>query len=244
MPLSRRLVVLAATLSIAAGAWCATGTTLQPSGRIATESRTVPAFNAVSLSLPADVVLRQAPLAPVSLEADDNLLAEIETVVEGGALKLRFKRPLNVTGTPRVRILVTAPAFDAIAIAGSGNVRAEALRAGTLAASITGSGDLRLANLEADAVKASISGSGDLRVGGRAALFTASIAGSGDIDAASLETRSSSVSITGSGDVKVWATEALSASVAGSGDVRFRGDPAVTKRIAGSGSVRRLGPAS
>ena len=244
MNVRRRFVVLATTLSIATAAWCAAGTTLVPSGRLGSESRPVPAFRAVSLSLPADVVLRQAPPAPVAIEADDNLLAEIDAVVEDGTLKLRFKRPLDIAGRAHLRIVVTAPALEAIAIAGSGNVLAEKLRAGTLAASITGSGDMRLANLEAEALKASLSGSGVLRVGGHAAQLTARIAGSGDIDAASLETRRSGVAITGSGDAKVWATEALSARVAGSGDVRYRGEPALTTSIAGSGSVKRLAPAS
>ncbi len=235
-------VLAAAALSFASVAWGSPSKNVVPSGRPLAESRTVPAFRAVSVALPAEVVLRQGAAAPVALEADDNLLPDIETVVEDGTLKLRFRRSLNVTGKAHLRITVTAPAFDAIAITGSGNVTAERLKAGALALAITGSGDLRLAGLEADSVKASLSGSGDLRAAGRAAEFSAKISGSGDIDAAALETKRATISIAGSGDARVWATEALSASVAGSGDVRYRGTPAVTRSVAGSGSVKPLPP--
>lgn len=237
-PLSALLA--AAALFAGASAFGAAGTPLVPSGRAATEGRTVPAFTGVAVSLPGEVVLRQGPYAPVLVEADDNLLPEIETTVEGATLRLRFRRPLHVTGRSRVRLTVTAPAFDAIGVAGSGTVSADLLKAGTLAVSVAGSGDVRLGRIEAATLKLSLSGSGDFRAAGQVGEFSANIAGSGDIDAPRLETRRTKVAIAGSGDARVWATESLSASIAGSGDVRYHGDPAVSRSIVGSGSVKRL----
>ncbi len=233
-------LVAAAALLASVSACGAPGTPLVPSGRAATESRAVPPFTGVALSLPGEVVLRQGPFAPVLVEADDNLLAEIETAVEGPTLRLRFRRPLDVTGRSRVRLTVTAPAFDSIGVAGSGRVSADALKAGALAVSVAGSGDVKLGRLEAATLKLALSGSGDFRADGQVGDFSANIAGSGDIDAPRLETQRTQVAIAGSGDARVWATESLSARIAGSGDVRYHGDPAVTRSIVGSGSVKRL----
>lgn len=237
--------LLAATTLLAGTSACsAGGASIAPSGRVAMESRPVPPFTAIAVSLPGEVVLRQGPFAPVLLEADDNLLPEIETTVEERTLKLRFKRPISVSGRKTMRLTVTAPAFDSIGVAGSGDVSADLLRAGDLAVSVAGSGDVKFGQLECASLKLSLAGSGDFRAAGRAGEFKANIAGSGDIDAARLETKRTAVSIAGSGDAKVWATEALSASIAGSGDVRYQGDPAISRSVVGSGTVRRLESAS
>jgi len=219
------------------------GTTIPPSGKVASENRDAKGFSGVSLSIPGTVVVRQGEPASVSVEADDNLLPEIETVVDRGVLKVRFKRSLNIAGRATIRLLVVAPKVESLTASGSGDILSEAIRSDALDISVAGSGDIRIAKLEATSVKVSIYGSGDVKVAGKAESVSASISGSGDVDAARLEARQAKVSIAGSGDVTLWVRESLDVSTVGSGDVRYHGDPAVKKSTIGSGSVKRLGPA-
>lgn len=218
-------------------------TAVVPSGHVVSESRTAGGYAGIAVSIPGTIIIRQAASESVKVEADDNLMPEIETVVERGTLKIRFRHSLNITGRSAIRVLVTGPTFDSLALSGSGDIVSGALKAGALDVAIAGSGDVRIANLEAEKVKVSIAGSGNFRVAGRAASVTASIAGSGDIDAGRLQATRAKISIAGSGNATLWAGESLAASIVGSGDVRYHGDPAITKRIAGSGSLKRLGPA-
>mgnify|MGYP000090613641 FL=1 len=197
----------------------------------------------MAVSLPGTVVVRQAENAPVAIEADDNLMPEIETVVERGVLRIRFKRNLNVTGRPTIKVLVTNPAIESLSVAGSGDVLSESIKARAMEVSVAGSGDVRIARLEADSLAASVAGSGDVKVAGRAAEVKGGTAGSGAAGADRLEARKAKVSIAGSGDVSLWVAETLDASVAGSGDIRYYGDPALTKKVLGSGSLKRLGRA-
>ena len=219
------------------------GTTIQPSGKVASENRDAKGFSGVSLSIPGTVVVRQGEPASVSVEADDNLLPEIETVVERGSLKIRFKRDVSLPGRATIRLLVVSPAIESLSVAGSGDILAETLRVKSLDISVAGSGDVKIARLEADAVKASIAGSGDVKVAGKSGALTASIAGSGDLHAERLEAGRAKVSIAGSGDATLWVRDSLEVSTVGSGDVRYRGDPAVKSSAIGSGTVARLGPA-
>jgi hypothetical protein len=239
------LAALAATLSlVAAGPASAFfGTTVTPSGKVVTEARDAKGFSGVSLAIPGTLVVRQGEPASVSVEADDNLLPEIETVVERGVLKARFKRSLSISGRATIRLLVVAPKVDSLAVSGSGDILSEAIRSEALDISVAGSGDVRIAKLEAASLKVSISGSGDVKAAGKVESVSANIAGSGDVEAARLEARRAKVSIAGSGDVSLWVSESLDVSTVGSGDVRYHGDPAVKKSTIGSGSVRRLGPA-
>lgn len=219
------------------------GTTIAASGKVVTESREARGYSGVAVSLPGTVVVRQAGNAPVAIEADDNLMPEIETVVERGVLRIRFKRNLNVTGRPTIKVLVTNPEIQSLAVAGSGDVLSESIKARAMEVSVAGSGDVRIARLEAESLSASVAGSGDVKVAGKAAEVKVSIAGSGDVEADRLEARKAKVSIAGSGDVSLWVAETLDASVAGSGDIRYYGDPALTKKVLGSGSLKRLGRA-
>jgi len=216
---------------------------ITPSGKAVTESRAASDFKAVAFSLPGTLVLKQGPAAPVMLEADDNLMPEIETVVEGGTLKIRFRRGIDVRGKTRIQVLVTVPELESLAVAGSGDALSESLKAGALKIALSGSGSVRIAKLEAESLAASVAGSGSLRVAGRVGEVKADIAGSGGVEAGRLEAARVRVAVAGSGNATFWARESLDVAIAGSGDVRYYGDPVLTKKVAGYGPIKRLGPA-
>lgn len=246
--MTRRSALLAAlsaclVLPAAGTANALFGTTIAPSGKVVTESRSVGAYTGLAVSIPGTIVVRQAEAAPVTIEADDNLMPEIETVVESGVLRIRFKRDVSTSGRATIRVLVANPTFASLSLSGSGDILSEAIKADALRISVAGSGDVKIAKVEAGSLKVSVAGSGDVRIAGRADDVSVSIAGSGDVEAERLQGRRVKASISGSGDVSAWAVESLSVSAVGSGDVRYYGDPTVKKSMVGSGSVKRLGAA-
>lgn len=203
------------------------------------ESRPVAAFTAVSISAPIDVELVQSDRESLVLEGPGDIVAALETAVEGSTLHIRMK-PAFTFARGRVKASLTARAIESIAISGSGNLASPALKSEALRIAIAGSGDVRIGRLDATRVDASIAGSGDIHAAGRADRLAVRIEGSGDLHGEDLEAREAKVSIAGSGDVRLWARDSLSASVAGSGDVRYRGEPRIERTVVGSGSVRPL----
>jgi len=193
---------------------------------------------------PGRVELRQGSPEAVTVEADDNLLPEIQTVVEGGKLhdplraqalgRRQARHPHHGHG-PALRVHFRlrqrrrgggeprrADARDRSERLGGRQARQRAGRH----------------------LRASIAGSGDIQAGGKATEIVAKIAGSGDLEAGKLDSRRGVGVHRGSGDAVVRATESLSATIAGSGGVRYHGDPTVRKSVAGSGEVTRVGPAT
>jgi len=213
------------------------------SGTIKSESRAVSGFTGISLALDALVDIKQGNAEGVTIEADDNILPLIETVVENGTLKIRPTAPHTSFSTGKLKLIVSAKTLDSLAIAGAGDMRADALKAAALKVKIAGAGDVRITSLEAGDLSVKIAGSGDFVAGGRAASLHASVAGSGDIRAGDLDAKAVEISIAGSGDAIVWARETLNVKVAGSGDVKYYGDAEVKRSIVGSGSIKRLGAA-
>jgi Putative auto-transporter adhesin, head GIN domain len=210
------------------------------------ETRPVTGFTGIALSAPINVELVQGDTESLVLEGDEATLAEIETVVEQGVLKIGTKSRFSFWGTSfwgtsKVRARVGAKTIDSLRIDGSGDINAVQLRSTGLKVAVGGSGDVRIGTLDASTLQVSVAGSGDVQVGGKVNTVSTSIAGSGDVKAGKLESQDAKVTIAGSGDVAVWAKQSLVVKIAGSGDVRYYGDPAVTKTIMGSGSLRRAG---
>ncbi|MGJ9418854.1 head GIN domain-containing protein [Massilia sp. CMS3.1] len=233
---------LAATTHVAAAPWDWGGEQVQGSGRIVKQVRQVGNFNGLSLGLAGHVELRIGNTEGVTIEADDNLLPLIETVVEDGMLKIRAnRRNLNLKSAS-IRVVVQARSIERLALGGSGSIDADALRARKLDIDLGGSGSIKLKGVESDAMAVSLGGSGDLQAArGTIGELTVSIGGSGDVDLGRVQANSASVTIAGSGEATVWPRNALSATIAGSGDVNYYGDPQVSKSTIGSGGVRRMG---
>jgi hypothetical protein len=235
---------LAAATQAAAGSWSWGGEQVQGSGRIVKQVRQVGNFSGLSLGLPGHVALRIGNTEGITIEADDNLLPLVETVVENGTLTIRpTRRNLNLQ-SKSIRIVVQARSIERLALGGSGSIDADALRARKLDIDLGGSGSINLKGVDSDALAVSLGGSGDLKAaGGTTGKLTVSIGGSGDVDLGRVQARSASVTIAGSGEATVWARNELSATIAGSGDVNYYGDPQVSKSSVGSGGVRRMGAA-
>ena len=207
------------------------------------ENRPVAGFSAIELAAPIKVELIQADTESLVLEGDEEVLANLETVVERGTLRIRTKSRFNLNWYRKTaRATLSAKNVEALAISGSGDIDAKVLRSPALRVTVSGSGDVRIGQLDSNSLVVAVSGSGDVSVAGKANGVATSIAGSGDVKAAKLETRTAKVSIAGSGDATLWAKDSLVVSIVGSGDVRYYGDPSVSKSVIGSGSVRRLGP--
>ncbi len=217
--------------------------TVTGSGRQATESRTLPEFQAIRLGGSMDLQVRQGPVQSVQLQADDNLLPLLETVVEntadGATLKVRWKDGQSLSTRSKVVVSVVLPRLNAIAAAGAGDVRVDAFNTPALKLSLAGSGDVKLNGLGTEDLQLSLSGSGDVAGTGKATRLKVQLAGSGDVQLAELQADEVRISIAGSGDAAVNAQKTLDVSIAGSGDVSYTGNPAVRSKVAGSGSVTR-----
>jgi hypothetical protein len=240
--LSRRAACLACALALS---WIATSAPVHAetaigNGQMASESRPAGGgFGAIGLSGSVALELRQGSPAAIVVHADANLLPLLETRVDNGELKVRWKRGTSVRTNSRTWIEVTAPQIHAVSSAGSGGITIDTMTVPQLALSVQGSSDVRASALDTDELSLTIAGSGRATLAGRAQRASIDLAGSGTIDAAKLRADEVRVSVGGSGDVAVHAARTLAASIAGSGSVTYDGDATVQRAIAGSGQVRK-----
>jgi len=215
------------------------GIGIRGKGPVKTESRNVSDFHAIELNVAAEVEVKISDNYFVEVEAQENLLPVLKTEVENGTLKIYFDE--NVSYSKDLRIRVSAPAFDAFAVAGSGTLRALApVRSEKMNLSVAGSGEIFVPEGDFGTLKTSISGSGGIELGGKADSMTSEISGSGDVKAKAFTANDLQASIAGSGSVTCDVARTLKADIAGSGDVFYSGSPAVNADVSGSGKVTKL----
>ena len=244
----RTLIIAAALLVPLAAAQAAPfgwlgGDNLTGSGHVARETRQPGRFHGVSLAVSGSVEVRTGGDETVTIEADDNLLPLIETVVEDGVLQIRPVKKNAQLDPRRLKVTVQARAIDSLGVAGSGAVRADRLRGDKVVLELAGSGLIDAGTIEAKSVSIEVAGSGNVRAAGAVDSLDVSLAGSGKADVGRLAAREVAANVSGSGVATVTARQSLAAAITGSGNIAYYGDPQLSRAITGSGTVRRLGDA-
>ena len=203
------------------------------------ETRPVAPFTEVSLGGSARVVLKQGSPQSVVVEASPEALAEFETTVSGGQLRLGNRSKMgNYKDHGPVTVYITAPSLTALRVGGSGKFEVEGpLKADAMKLAVSGSGSLRVPQLTATSVETAVSGSGDLLVGGSCTQQEARVSGSGALKAHGLKAEVCRARLSGSGDAHVDASRTADATISGSGSVYVAGGAQLSSSSHGSGRV-------
>lgn len=215
-------------------------------GQTVKEDRSVSDFNRVSLAGVGKIILTQGEPASLTVEADKDLLPEIETEVRGSTLYLDIKnrswRKSHWLGSDNdIKYYVTTPKIQGVSVSGSGSLEAEKIKTNKLKISISGSGVIELGKLNAKDLRVSISGSGDCRLAGKVGAQDISISGSGSCDARNLRSDETTIRVSGSGNATVWVERDINVGISGSGAVEYKGNPEeVSFQSSGSGKVRKI----
>ena len=231
------------------------------SGNITTKTYDVKDFSRVTLEGFGDVYITQGETEELSVEADDNMFAQLDIRVRGDELILGVKPNISLNPSRSIVYHLTVRDLKNITLAGSGNFYSDAVQTNDLKILLAGSGDIEVKGLSGSgldinlsgsgnitvrkiavtSVATSINGSGDIKLDGKADKQTIDVNGSGNYIAGDLETDSASISIMGSGNLTLWAKDKLDIRVNGSGDVSYYGRPTVDQSGFGSGNVKSLG---
>lgn len=215
--------------------------TIEGNGNVKKETRSISNVTAIASSGAFDVTLQYGSGNSITVEADENLIPYIETVVEGNELKIRVRENVNIRTKNKMKLVVPATRLTSVRLSGSGAVWGDGnfTNDGNTDFAVSGSGRIDLKFASMGTINVRVSGSGVVKLkGSPATKLTASISGSGNIDAYDVTASDVSATISGSGNVKVTANTSLNATVSGSGNVSYKGSASnVKQQTSGSGKV-------
>lgn len=238
-----RMMLLAAALLALGVAGCGFEVgpvaALKGSGNVQSESRDVHDFDRIELSGVGTLTITQGTAEALTVQAEDNLLPHIGSIVRGGTLTLAPLPGSNIVPTRPIRYDLTVKQVRAIDVSGAADATASSISADQLDLGVSGAGHVQALHVTSSALTVHLSGSGTVTVSGQAERQSVSISGAGKYQAADLSTRQATVDISGAGSSTVNVSDQLKATVSGAGHVTYTGSPQVQQEVSGAGSVTR-----
>ena len=213
------------------------------SGNVVTETRDVSGFQAIDISYPAQVLVKQGSKESLEIEAEDNLLPGLKTQVKNGVLDIFYKTTngKHVNPTKTVKITIVVKDLTSVDFTSAGDLTIENLKTNALDVSLSGAGNLKLNKILVKALGVDLSGAGSMSASGTADDLSLNISGFGDFKGTDLHSKDAQVDISGAGSATMWVDNNLDAQISGAGSISYYGSASVTKQVNGFGGVNHLG---
>jgi hypothetical protein len=210
------------------------------SGNVITQTRSVGNFDKVVLNGIGDITVTQGNTESLQIEAEDNILPLIKTVVTNGTLDISFDKKAILPTKP-VKFMLAMRNIHALQTNGVSNIHSEKINTNQLDIGISGTGNINIQDLTADQVTVNVSGAGNLTAVGKVSSQKVTLSGAGNYDGQDLQSKSADITISGLGKVTSWVTDNLSIIISGTGGVDYYGSPQVSQQISGLGRINHLG---
>lgn len=190
----------------------------------------------IVLAGPDTVIITEGDTLDIAVDGATEATGALRFSLEDGTLGIaREKDSWKDGGTATIR--VTMPAPEAIVLAGSGTLEANAL-AKDAGVTIAGSGKASTTGIAGEKLDVTVAGSGTYTAAGTVDRLEVTIAGSGSAAMSELKAGRAEVTIAGSGDADFASDGEVEAKIVGSGDVTVTGNATCTVSSLGSGKVK------
>lgn len=237
---------------------------IRGSGNIISENREIRDVEEVKVCCGMKLLLTQGEHTSLTLEGDDNILPEIETLVTGNKLDVRFRTKLGIVShrpSQRVIVHLQMKTIHGVEINGGGLLEAASVTTEGITLGLSGGSTGNIGNLQAtsvdlknsggskmtidalttDSLKIDLNGGSHMTVNaGTATTQQASLSGGSHYTARALQSSSANIEIGGGGDAKVWVTESLAVRASGGSHVEYSGNPTLDQRLSGGSGVRHV----
>lgn len=208
------------------------------------ETRNVETFTKIAFRVPGKLYLKQGPVQKVELQGEKDVLAKIETEVNGGRLSIGRENDnwkMWDWDDDKITVYITVKDLEGISVSGSGDLMGDGkFKTGDLDLNVSGSGSMEIDVDAAGMMEANVSGSGNMDVTGTCRSLEGKVSGSGKVAFAGTIAERADVNVSGSGKILAKGTaREIKTTISGSGEV-LAADLEVEKcevRISGSGDV-------
>ncbi len=204
------------------------------------QTREISNFSHIVIAGGSQLFLKQGNQDALTIEADPETLAKIDSTVTKAVLYLGPKKNIHnidktVTYYLTVKNIESVKSSGGIRIVSQGKITGDKLNI-----VLDGSGTVDI-KIKVNELNNTINGAGDIKIQGNAKSQKITIAGSGVFQGDKLATDSTTISISGSGTAKIKAKDELNVKIEGYGKVQYYGNPKITQEISGAGEIIPLG---
>ena len=238
------------------------GETVHGSGTVIEETRTVSNVSDVELAIPGTLHVTMGKSESLRIEADDNLMAYIQTDVRSGKLVIESRQRANLRSTHPINYYLMVTELNSVVISSDGDIETDDLQSGSFSITISSSGKVSISGLDCTSLRVKISSSGDVKVSelmadsvsvdisssgnldiqkGKVQQQDINISSSGEYRARDLESVSANVILTSSGEATIRVNDRLSGRLSSSGNINYIGNPDINVSMTSSGRTVQIG---
>ncbi len=239
---------------------------VEESGNVITQSREVSNIEEVEICCGMKLRLTQGDQEQLTLEAEDNLMSEIETTVSGKRLIVNIPPDLR----PNIRVPSLRPnhpiivhlqmkTIHGIEVSGGGSLEIESIHTDHIIVALHGGSNGTIGDLQATSADLDTSGGGTIEIdtlatdtlnidadgGSHITIDTGTVteqqitgSGASQYDAIDVESEITSVDLSGGSEANVWVTESLNVKASGASHVEYRGNPSIDQQLTGGSDLR------
>jgi hypothetical protein len=177
------------------------------SGEVVTASREVKSFDQVDVCCGMELILTQGEEIYLEIEAEDNIMDEIITMVTGRTLqiKYRYNYPDTIYRPTRpIRIYLTTEKIRDIDISGGGLLEVGQIETDRLRVDLSGGSDAAIDSLTGEHFEVDISGGGEIEAGDiQTERLILELSGGSDATVGMLDAAKFDLDMSGGGDVHI-----------------------------------------
>lgn len=210
-------------------------------GNVVTQNRSAGQFNSIDVGGSIDVYVKQDSTSSIKVETDDNLQQFVETIEDGGVLRIKTTMGYNLNPSRAIKVYVSAASFKSLEASGACNIVGDGTikSASTIEFGLSGSCNATV-NVEAPKVSVDASGACTISLKGATKDFNVQGSGSTDVKCFDLMAENVYLDLSGAGDAEVYASVKLNGSLSGSADVSYKGAAQTDVSTSGASSVKKV----
>lgn len=203
------------------------------------ETYKVTDFTKVYSNVPLRMYVEQGDKEALDIEADQDLLDELDVYVENEVLFIVSTRNKYIRDE-KLTIDLMVRDLSHIEIVGGAKIKFRtALKTDEFRLDISGAADIDM-ELDCNKFMADLSGAANMHIWGKTKYAAWDISGASNIDAVGFITEATYLDFSGAGKAEVYAAKILKAEISGIGLVEYDGNPTqITKNVSGLGRIKK-----
>ena len=210
------------------------------SGNIISRDRSVDNFTSVKVNNGLSLNISSGDAVKVTVEADDNIIDDVETKVIGEELVIRFSEDFSFRNS-NITVNVVMPVLKNLTASGGSSIDSKNQLPKTDVMSIKSSGGSSV-DVEVDARTLSLESSGgaSLKVKGKSQMVDINASGGASVNTYELLSETANVKASGGATVKTFASLNVDANSSSGASIGYKGGPSVSvkKYESSGGSVK------
>lgn len=202
------------------------GPSIRGNGNVAKETRHVKEFDEIEVSRGMNVYISQGEITKVEVNADENLLDAIETVVVGDVLEIRAIK--NIRSATTKKVLVTVPKITAVKTSSGSNAYSETLFDTKTIEFSTSSGSNIKFEVHAERINASTSSGSNITIHGKTGSFSGKASSGSNIFAEELAAKNCEAKASSGSNIWITVENSFTGIASSGANVFYFGDPGST----------------